>query len=163
MARLLILGLTFLTLTANARDLNKEYEKAKFRIGKKEFEAYIADNDDRRSQGLMFIKKLPTDTGMLFVFEQEQALGFWMKNTLIPLSIGFFDAKGKLVDVQEMKVAASLLSVEVPSYQSRRPALFALEMMSGWFEKHKIKNGSRLELLSKPASKLLTEKLNNRP
>jgi uncharacterized membrane protein (UPF0127 family) len=96
---------------------------------------------------------------MIFVFEKEEPLGFWMKNTLIPLSIGFFNAKGELVDVQEMKVAGSLVAVDIPSYKSRRPALFALEMNRGWFEKHKIKKGVQLELRSQPASPALKKKL----
>jgi uncharacterized protein len=163
MARILILSMLTLQLTgcahAAARDLDRLYEKAKFRLGKKEFTAYLADDDQKRSQGLMFIDKLPPDTGMLFIFEEERRQGFWMKNTLIPLNIGFFDSKGVLTEAQEMKVAESLVSKSVPSYQSIGPALFALEMNSKWFEKHKIKIGTRLELLSPVKSKLLAEKL----
>jgi uncharacterized protein len=142
-----------------ARDLNKLYGKAEFKLAAQKFNAYIADDEDRRAQGLMFIEKLPENTGMLFVFEEERPLGFWMKNTLIPLAIGFFDANGVLIDIQEMKVASSIMEVNPPSYQSRGPALFALEMNTGWFAKHKIKNGSRLTRLSKLKSKLLDEKL----
>ncbi len=160
----LIFILSVLSLRcAHARDLDKIYEKAKFRLGKKEFTAYIADDNQKRSQGLMFITKdkLAADTGMLFIFEVERPQGFWMKNTLIPLNIGFFDSKGLLVDKQEMKVAESLVAKEVPSYQSSGPALFALEMNSQWFEKHKINTGTRLELVSpsQVKSKLLREKL----
>lgn len=166
MARFLSLLILISQLTgcahASARDLEKLYEKAKFRLGKKEFTAYLADDDQKRSQGLMFIDKLPADTGMLFIFEEERTQGFWMKNTLIPLNIGFFDANGILTEAQEMKVAESLVSKNIPSYQSKGPALFALEMNSKWFEKHKIKIGTRLELLSHVKSKLLSEKLTTR-
>jgi uncharacterized membrane protein (UPF0127 family) len=157
MARLLII--LFFTFAAQARDLDKIYDKARFRLGKTEFTAYIADDDQKRAQGLMFVEKMKDDVGMLFIFEEERVQGFWMKNTLIPLNIGFFDEKGKLVDAQEMKVAESLVSKEIPSYQSASPALFALEMNTKWFEKHKIKIGTRLELVSKTKSKLLSEKL----
>lgn len=167
MARFQVVLLFVLTLAsvscAHARDLDKLYEKAKFRLGKKEFTAYLADDEQKRSQGLMFVAqdKLGADTGMLFIFEEERFQGFWMKNTLIPLNIGFFDAKGLLVDKQEMKVAESLVAKEIPSYQSTSPALFALEMNSKWFEKHKINTGTRLELVSpsQVKSKLLREKL----
>ncbi|NJL23984.1 MAG: hypothetical protein HC902_01530, partial [Calothrix sp. SM1_5_4] len=118
---------------ALARDLDKFYEKTAFKIGAVKFEAYVADDESKRAQGLMFIKEMAPDTGMLFVFEREQSLGFWMKNTLIPLAIGFFDRDGVLIEVQEMKVASSLMTLDVPSYRSRAPALFALEMNSGWF------------------------------
>jgi uncharacterized membrane protein (UPF0127 family) len=142
-----------------ARDLNKLYPKAEFKVGKEKFSAFVADDEDRRSQGLMFIEKMPESTGMLFVFDSERPLGFWMKNTLIPLAIGFFDANGVLIDIQEMKVASSIMEVSPPSYQSEGPALFALEMNTGWFAKHKIKTGSRLVRLTKAPSKLLDEKL----
>lgn len=148
--------------TASARDLDKQYDKAKFRLGKTEFEAYVADDPGKRAEGLMFIEKMPADTGMLFVFDNEEPLGFWMKNTLIPLAIGFFNAKAELVDVQEMRVADSIMSKDVPTYQSAKPALFALEMNKGWFDKHKIKKGSRLELVSKTSNKLLKSKLGSR-
>ena len=150
------------TFAAHARDLDKLYEKAKFRLGKKEFTAYVADDDKGRANGLMDIEKLPADTGMLFVFQEERIQGFWMKNTLIPLNIGFFDKDGKLIDAQEMKPAESLMSADIPSYQSAGPALFALEMNSRWFEKHKIKPGTKLELLSKTKSKLLSQSLPSR-
>lgn len=162
MARVLILLSTLLVsfaLSAQTRDLNKLYELAKFKIGKTELSAYVADDDQRRAQGLMFIEKLPADTGMLFVFERQEFLGFWMKNTLIPLAIGYFDKDGVLVDVQEMSVADSLMQASPPTYQSKSPALFALEMTKGWFDKKGIKPGSRLELISGTKSQLLKGKL----
>ena len=106
----------------------------------------------------MYIEKLPENTGMLFVFEQEQPLNFWMKNTLIPLSIGFFSGKGKLVDQQEMR-PGSVMSLDIPTYKSRKDGMFALEMNAGWFGKHKVKDGAQLELVSKSKSALLKSKL----
>ena len=158
---LLICLLNFAGIGAEAasRDLDKLYEKARFKLGNVALSAYVADDDGRRAQGLMFIESLPADTGMLFIFEHEQPQGFWMKNTLIPLSIGFLNAKGELMEVQEMRVAGSLMSLSPPSYQSRYPALYALEMAAGWFDKNKIKPGSFLKLLSPTKSALLKDKL----
>ena len=156
MARFLIL--LFVALGVHARDLDKLFEKANFKLGATKFAAYIADDEQKRAQGLMYIEKLPENTGMLFVFEQEQPLHFWMKNTLIPLSIGFFSSKGKLVDQQEMK-PGSVMSLDVPTYKSRLDGMFALEMSAGWFAKHKVKDGTQLELISKPKSALLKSKL----
>ncbi|MGE0528042.1 MAG: DUF192 domain-containing protein [Bdellovibrionales bacterium] len=142
------------------RNLDQQYKKAKFKLGSKIFEAYIADTEERRSEGLMFITSLPRDTGMLFVFEEEQPLGFWMKNTRIPLSIGFFDAKGELREViREMKPASSILAVDIPSYQSRDPGVFALEMNKDWFKKNGIQTGVKLKLISPADSPLLQKKL----
>ena len=146
------------TVHAFARDLAKLYTKADFKIASQKFTAYIADDDDRRGQGLMQIEKIPENTGMLFVFETERVQGFWMKNTLIPLSIGFFNEKGLLIDVQEMQTG-SLMEMSPPSYRSRGPALFALEMNTGWFQRHGIKIGSQLIRVSKSTSQILNEKL----
>jgi uncharacterized membrane protein (UPF0127 family) len=145
-------------LGVHARNLDQLYEKAQFKLGAAKFTAYIADDEQKRAQGLMYIEKLPENTGMLFVFEQEQPLNFWMKNTLIPLSIGFFSGKGKLVDQQEMR-PGSVMSLDVPTYKSRKDGLFALEMNADWFEEHKVKMGAQLELISKPKSALLRSKL----
>lgn len=159
MARLLILIAMLVPLTAGAtgRDLDKLYQKVDLRIGNHKLRAYVADDGPKREAGLMYIEKMPEDTGMLFVFEREQPLGFWMKNTLIPLSIGFFNSEGVLVDHQEMKVANSQISKEVPTYQSRSEAQLALEMNAKWFIKSKIKDGAKISLDSKTSSRLLKQ------
>lgn len=137
-----------------ARDLDKLYEKADFTVGDAKLEAFVADDDQRRAQGLMFIDKLPPDRGMLFVFDEPQTLRFWMKNTLIPLAIGFFDRRCKLIDAQEMTVAGSVFATP-PSYQSRGEAVFALEMNAGWFTRHKLANGAQLKLRGETRAKPL--------
>lgn len=157
--KIILFFILFSSFASSARNLDKLYKKADFKIGENKFTAYIADDEKGREEGLMFIKKLPDDTGMLFVFERERPLAFWMKNTLIPLSIGYFDHSGILIDIQEMKVATSIMDLSPPSYPSQGPALFALEMNARWFSKHKIKTGSRLERLGKSPSRLLEENL----
>ena len=161
MARVLAASLTTLVLSfaAFARDLDKQFQKAKLSVGIQSISAWIADDSVKREEGLMFVEKMPEDSGMLFVFEDEQPLNFWMKNTVIPLAIGYFNAKGVLIDMQEMKVTSSLMDLRPPTYESRGPALFALEMNAGWFARHKIKIGARLRLNGPPTSKLLADKL----
>jgi len=154
-----LLAFFFITAAVNARDLDKLYKKADLRIGPQKISAYIADDEEGRAQGLMFIEKMPENVGMIFVFEEERPLSFWMKNTLIPLSIGFFDAKGKLIDIQEMSVANSIMEKQPPSYPSKGPAMFALEMNTGWFSRHKIKVGVKLARLADTPSKLFNEEL----
>ena len=119
----------------------------------------IADTEERREHGLMFVKKLGANEGMLFVFDEEHVLNFWMKNTLIPLSIGFFDQQGKLIDVKEMKPAPSLMDKNPPNYRSNGPALMALEMPEGWFTKNHVEVGARIALASPTKSALLKQKI----
>ena len=62
----------------------------------------IADTAARQEKGLMGVNNLAADQGMAFVFANPVRLGFWMKDTLIPLDIAFWDASGRIVDVQHM-------------------------------------------------------------
>ncbi|MCX7674439.1 MAG: DUF192 domain-containing protein, partial [Bdellovibrionaceae bacterium] len=80
----------------------------------------IADNDDKRQHGLMFRRELPKDRGMLFIFPDEALRHFWMKNTFIPLSLGFFDKNRKLIEIADLPPVKSEMQRDIPSYQSRR-------------------------------------------
>ena len=66
-------------------------------------DAVIAENDEQHQFGLMHRESFPDDCGMVFVFFEEHQGGFWMKNTLIPLSIAFFDADGKILKILDME------------------------------------------------------------
>ncbi len=102
----------------------------------------IADDDFERGRGLMYRTALAENRGMLFDFEVEQKLSFTMKNTLIPLSIAFMDAEGRIVDIQDMEP----LDDDPPSYVSAEPARYALEVNQGFFEERGVKVGDRAEL-----------------
>ncbi len=102
----------------------------------------IADDDFERARGLMYRTALAENRGMLFVYGAQQKLSFWMKNTLIPLSIAFMDAEGRIVDIQDMKP----LDDDPPSYVSAKPAQYALEVNQGFFEKRGVEVGDRAEL-----------------
>ena len=117
---------------------------AKLHIAGKIVNVEIADSDEKREKGLMFRKSLRDGDGMLFVFDQEQTLNFWMKNTLLDLAIGYFDSSKKLVDIQEMKSAAMELSP--PPYPSKSPAMYALEVPKGWFRRNNVKVGETFSL-----------------
>lgn len=109
----------------------------------KKIVAEIADTDATRERGLMFRTKMGENEGMLFVFDYDEKLGFWMKNTLIPLAIGYFDANMKLIEVHEM-VPAAMGDQYPKSYPSSKPARYALEMNKGWFARNHIKPGAKL-------------------
>lgn len=100
----------------------------------------VADTQESRSQGLMDRRSMPENHGMLFVFETESQVSFWMKNTRIPLSIAFIAADGTIRQIEDME-PESLSSVV-----SQRNVLYALEVNQGWFEKNGIGAGDKIIL-----------------
>jgi uncharacterized membrane protein (UPF0127 family) len=109
------------------------------RIGSARLLVEIADTPRKRSIGLMFREKLEDDRGMLFVFPEEDYLSFWMKNTKIPLSLGYFNKDGILLEIHHMKPNQTHTT-----YSSRSKAIYALEVNQGWFEKNGIQEGAVL-------------------
>jgi uncharacterized protein len=101
----------------------------------------FAANLDSHMCGLAFRHVLPADQGMLFAYAQDQIIGFWMKNTFIPLSIAFLDVDGEILEIHNM-------DPDTPTrrYISSIPARYALEVNQGWFEKNGVVTGDRAEL-----------------
>ncbi len=100
--------------------------------------AEVAADFGSRAQGLMYRKQMPSNAGMLFIFEQPGEQCMWMKNTLIPLSVAFLDDDGRIINIEEMAPQT------LDSHCARRPARYALEMNSGWFSARGVKPGTRL-------------------
>lgn len=100
----------------------------------------LAIKPEERSFGFMKRKSIPDGTGMLFVFENEQILSFWMKNTPHPLSIAYIDSKGKIRNIFDMK-PFSLSSIE-----STVSCRYALEVPQRWFSKNNISVGDTITL-----------------
>ncbi|MEK6773035.1 MAG: DUF192 domain-containing protein [Bdellovibrionota bacterium] len=123
-----------------------EFEKAQIAIGEKTIDAEIATTSEQHSYGLMNRLSLPEDFGMLFVFSKEEIQTFWMKNTFVDLSIGFFDEKQRLVDIQDMEAVKSVME-QPKTYTSKSPAKYALEVSRGWFLKNKIKHGAKFKII----------------
>jgi len=96
-----------------------------------------------RSTGLMGRRALLVDTGMLFIYPVAEERSFWMKNTVIPLSIAFAEEGGRIVRILEMTPDPGD-GRRLPHYRSGEPAIYALEMEQGWFEKKAIREGDRL-------------------
>jgi uncharacterized membrane protein (UPF0127 family) len=102
----------------------------------------IADDTQEMARGLMDRTALADDAGMLFVYPEERDLSFWMKDTLIPLSIAFMDSEGRIVDIQDMRA----LDDEPPHYNSAEPARYALEVDKGFFDEHGVEVGDEARL-----------------
>lgn len=101
--------------------------------------AEVARTPEQRAIGLMHRPSMPTNDGMLFVFERPAEQCFWMKNTLLPLSIAFLDEDGTIVNVEDMQPQT------LDSHCSARPVRFALEMNQGWFARRGLKPGTKLK------------------
>jgi len=101
--------------------------------------AEVAANEAQREQGLMFRDKMGTNEGMVFLFGAPAGVCMWMKNTLIPLSVAFMDAGGKIINIEEMKEQT------LDSHCAIRPATYALEMNTGWFKQKNIKPGMTID------------------
>ena len=87
----------------------------------------IADTPLRRGRGLMFRPALAADAGMIFLFPVSTQTGFWMQNTLVPLSIAFIDDAGMILEIQDMEPLTTTLYCPEASYR------WALEVTQGWF------------------------------
>lgn len=102
--------------------------------------AELAIKPEERNFGFMERKKIPDGTGMLFIFESDQILSFWMKNTPHPLSIAYIDSKGVIKNIFDM-TPYSLASVT-----STVSVRYALEVPQGWFKKNNIQEGDSINL-----------------
>jgi uncharacterized membrane protein (UPF0127 family) len=101
----------------------------------KEIRVEVANTPEERGRGLMGRKELGDSEGMLFIFETEDYHSFWMKNTLLPLSIAFVDKEGRILRITDMK------PLTLESHAPPKPVLYALEMKQGWFSANGIKVG----------------------
>jgi len=115
-------------------------------LGSCDFQLEIADDGTERSRGLMHRESMPMNQGMLFVFDFEQELNFWMKNTLIPLDIAYLNDDLEVVDVQTMIPEHEILPALLPFYTSAAPAKFALEVNAGVAEDCGITPGDTMTL-----------------
>ena len=100
----------------------------------------VADEPGERSQGLMNRDSMPDDAGMLFVWPEDTESGFWMKDTLIPLSIAFVTAGGVVIDVQDMEPQSEEF------HRAPRPYRYAVEVNQGWFGDSDVRVDDLLQL-----------------
>lgn len=143
----LIATLSLLAVAASAGAQNVSFGRTKLSIGINLINAEVAANDAQRQQGLMYRTKMGMNEGMVFVFDDVNSQCMWMKNTLLPLSVAFIDANGKIVNIEDMQPET------LESHCSARPVKYALEMNQGWFAKRRIKPGTVVDGLVTPAAK----------
>jgi len=127
------------TAPAGAQEGPQKLPSIQLSAGMHLIRAEVAQSPQQRSIGLMHRRSMGTNEGMLFVFEQAGQQCFWMKNTLLPLSIAFLSDDGRVVNIEDMQPQS------LDSHCSSKPVRFALEMNQGWFSKRGIKPGAVLK------------------
>lgn len=127
-----------LPLSLSAQPAPQRLPTTKLTLGIHVLQAEVAQTMEERAVGLMGRSELGAQEGMLFVFEEGGVQCFWMKNTLIPLSIAFLDADGTVVQVADMKPQS------LDQHCSSKPVRYALEVNEGWFTRRGVRAGDRV-------------------
>jgi uncharacterized membrane protein (UPF0127 family) len=117
---------------------NPRLPQVEIQAGMHVIRAEVAADPATRSRGLMMRERLGPNEGMLFVFPEKAGHCFWMRNTLIPLSIAFVDDDGTIANIADMAPRSD------DSHCPTRAVRYALEMEQGWFARRGLKVGSRL-------------------
>jgi uncharacterized membrane protein (UPF0127 family) len=103
------------------------------------FEVVVADTDETRQRGLMFVESLPARSGMLFIYDRPRRATFWMKNTLIPLDMIFTDRTGRVTHVHHMAQPGDLTTID-----GGTGVLTTLEINGGLARRYGIDVGSQM-------------------
>ncbi len=103
----------------------------------------VARTPEERARGLMGVARLPPDGGMVFLFDRPTSGPFWMKDTLLPLSIAFWDRSGRVVAILDMEPCRR---DPCPLYRPGRAYVGAVEMRRGWFEEHGVEVGDAVQV-----------------
>lgn len=133
-----VLGVAWHSLSAAQQAPQPRLPTVQLQAGMHNIIAEVAQTPLQQQTGMMMRTEMATHEGMLFVFDEASPRCFWMKNTLLPLSIAFIEDDGTVVNVAEMKPRSEA------THCSAKPVRFALEMNQGWFSKRGIKAGFKI-------------------
>jgi uncharacterized membrane protein (UPF0127 family) len=140
-----LLAWLLLTACSHAPEPGSATVRVRTGTGVVEVRAAVADTDPERQSGLSGVRNLPANGGMAFVYERPVRPRFWMKDTLIPLSIAFWGPDGRIVGIRSMPPCHA---DPCPTYGSPAPIVGALEVNSGFFGEHGVEVGDRVDLRS---------------
>jgi uncharacterized membrane protein (UPF0127 family) len=132
------LAIALLAAAAFAQEPQTNLPRVKLTAGMHIIDAQVAATPEQRMTGLMHRQEMPQHEGMLFVFDYSAQQCFWMKNTLLPLSVAFVADDGTIANIDEMQPQT------LDSHCSTKPVRYVLEMNKGWFAKKGIKAGQKL-------------------
>ncbi len=111
--------------------------------GRVELRVEVADDAAERARGLSGRSSLPADAGMVFLWDEPVRARFWMKDTLIPLQIAFWDERGRILAVLDMEPCTA---DPCPTYGPDAPFVGAAEANAGWFTGHGVAVGDTVSL-----------------
>ena len=152
MRRALALALLVATACVNAGEPSVGLESASLVVTTSErpveLAVEVADTPEERATGLMWREDLAPYDGMVFSWSEPTESTFWMKNTLIPLSIAFWGEDGRIVEILNMEPCEA---DSCPSYEAGRAYVGAIEVKQGLFDERGIEVGDRVELVSAEA------------
>jgi hypothetical protein len=133
----------FISSSLAFAQVNTGLPTVELRTGIYRIQAEIADTPESRQTGLMNRTSIPTNSGMLFIFEEKAGHCFWMFSTKIPLAIAFISDDGKIVNIEEMQAGTT------NNHCPKAPIRYALEMNKRWFSDRVIAPGSVMSGLPK--------------
>jgi uncharacterized protein len=143
MKNLMFLSLFFLFLFGCLTTSQTKYTQIKFQPSGTEVRAEIADTDYLKTKGLMYRNSLEANDGMLFIYDEQKQLVFWMANTKIPLDILYLDENKTIVDIQQMEPCNETILGKCKKYPSSSPAVYAIELNKGFAQKNGIQIGNK--------------------
>lgn len=108
-------------------------------VGGVSLQVEVAATPEERTRGLSGRREVPAGTGMLFLYRDEARRSFWMKDTLVPLTVAFLDSEGRIVQMEDM------VPLSEEPHTSRAPVRYVLEVPRGWFERVGVEVGDRVE------------------
>ena len=129
----------FAATAATAQTGPQKLQAIKLSAGMHVIRAEVAKTPEEHSIGLMFRTSMPTNDGMLFIFDRPGQQCFWMKNTLLPLSVAFVADDGSITNIEAMKPQT------LDAHCSTKEVRYVLEMNDGWFASRGIKPGMKLQ------------------
>lgn len=113
-----------------------QFEKEWIKVGHLDLEVELALSTEQRARGLMYRDKV--ENGMLFIYDEERILSFWMRNTKVPLDIAYIKADWTIEPIQ------FLYPYDEKGKKSQGPAIGALEMPQGWFKAQGLEPGTKI-------------------
>jgi uncharacterized protein len=135
------LGLPGGTGLGDDGEVNKGLPTVQVKLGNRVFTLEVADTEHQRQLGLMNRKSMPDDHGMIFVFQEDLELSFWMNNTLIPLDVIYVDSKGKVANIDQMEARDT-----TTKHPSNGEVRYAIELNKGMSAKVGLKAGDTVEV-----------------